>query len=101
MRGGHNAADQEEEAEMDYESALPHAQRLLALVELMDDIDGECAERCDLLIRDLTAIAGGSRAGSPEQHERIVGEHMEALKRLIDEMRRNPKKYFKVNVMDF
>ena len=26
---------------------------------------------------------------------------MTSLKRLMDEMRRNPKKYFKVNVMDF
>ena len=26
---------------------------------------------------------------------------MVSLKRLLDEMRRNPKKYFKVNVVDF
>ncbi len=26
---------------------------------------------------------------------------MTSLKRLLDEMRRNPKKYFKLNVMDF
>ena len=60
------------------------SQRLSAILTEVESGDGTAAK---LLNDDSLYVTADST--------------MTSLKRLLDEMRRNPKKYFKLNVMDF